>query len=110
MGERFVLVKRPDGGGNLVPAAEYYSGQRGPSIISDIDKPFLSMADGKTIIHSRSQYRDHLKAHGCVEVGSELARSRKQPEPNVYPVLKDVYQNRNNPDALRRIAESGRPK
>lgn len=33
--------------------------------------PYRSMADG-SIITSRSQHREHLKRHGCVEVGNEV--------------------------------------
>ena len=40
-----------------------------PMVMGDI-KPYQSMIDG-TWIKSRSQHREHLKAHGCVEVGNE---------------------------------------
>ena len=33
-------------------------------------QPFISMVDG-TIINSRSQYRSHLRQHGCIEVGND---------------------------------------
>ncbi len=32
--------------------------------------PFQSMIDG-SMIHSKSQYREHLKAHGCIEIGND---------------------------------------
>ena len=38
-------------------------------------KPYKSMIDGREI-NSRSTHREHLREHGCVEVGNE-----KQPEP-----------------------------
>ena len=39
-------------------------------VMPDI-KPYRSMADG-SIISSRSEHREHLKRHGCVEVGNEV--------------------------------------
>ena len=38
-------------------------------VMPDI-KPYQSMIDGREIT-SRSRHREHLKAHGCVEVGNE---------------------------------------
>lgn len=46
-----------------------------PQVISDID-PYISQIDG-SLITSRSQHRDHLKAHGCIEVGNEKMEPRK---------------------------------
>lgn len=40
-----------------------------PQVIRDIE-PYQSMIDGH-MVTSRSEHRDHLKAHGCVEVGNE---------------------------------------
>lgn len=39
-------------------------------VMPDI-KPYRSMADG-SIIEGRSQHREHLKRHNCVEVGNEV--------------------------------------
>ena len=47
-----------------------------PQVIKDID-PYVSQIDG-SVITSRSQHRDHLKAHGCVEVGNEKMDPRKE--------------------------------
>jgi hypothetical protein len=40
-----------------------------PMVMPDIE-PYQSMADG-SIIKSRSQHREHLRRHNCVEVGNE---------------------------------------
>lgn len=40
-----------------------------PMVIADI-QPYKSMLTGE-MITSRSQHRDHLKSHGCSEVGNE---------------------------------------
>lgn len=38
-------------------------------VMKDIE-PYKSMVDG-SIINSRSRHREHLRAHGCVEVGND---------------------------------------
>ena len=40
-----------------------------PTIMPDI-APYTSMIDG-TMITSRSQHREHLKAHDCIEIGND---------------------------------------
>lgn len=40
-----------------------------PMVVADI-QPYRSQLTGEMIM-SRSQHRDHLKSHGCVEVGNE---------------------------------------
>jgi hypothetical protein len=59
-------------------------------IISDI-QPYVSMADG-SVITSRSKHREHLKAHGCIEVGNEKMESRKE----------SWIESKQNKEALRR--------
>lgn len=38
-------------------------------VMPDI-QPYKSMIDGREIT-SRSRHREHLKAHGCIEIGNE---------------------------------------
>lgn len=40
-----------------------------PMVIGDL-QPYKSMIDG-SMITSRSQHREHLKQHNCIEVGNE---------------------------------------
>jgi len=47
-----------------------------PMVIADI-QPYKSQLTGE-MITSRSQHRDHLKSHGCVEVGNEPMKEKKQ--------------------------------
>ncbi len=49
-------------------------GNSAPLVMPDI-QPYKSMIDGSTI-GSRSYHRDHLKAHGCIEVGNEKMESK----------------------------------
>ena len=47
-------------------------GKSGPMIMPDI-KPYRSMITGE-MITSRSKHREHLKRHGCIEVGNETSQ------------------------------------
>lgn len=47
-------------------------------IIPDI-QPYKSQIDG-SMIDSRTKHRNHLKQHGCIEVGNEKQQPKK-PEP-----------------------------
>lgn len=54
----------------LVPAHEYRRPARsGLEIMSDI-QPYRSIIDG-SVITSRSRHREHLRQHGCIEVGDQ---------------------------------------
>ena len=58
-------------------------------IVKDI-APYKSMITGETIT-SRSRHREHLKAHGCIEVGDQvdyMVKNIRRPEPP--PGLHDV--------------------
>ena len=46
-------------------------------IMPDI-APYRSMIDG-TEISSRSRHREHLRSHGCVEVGTETKHLKQRP-------------------------------
>lgn len=50
-----------------------------PQAMPDI-QPYPSVITGE-IIGSRSRHREHLKAHGCVEVGNEKLPPPKKPKP-----------------------------
>jgi hypothetical protein len=61
-----------------------------PMVAADI-QPYRSMITGE-MIHSRSQHRAHLSAHGCVEVGNEKMPEPKPlaPPPGLKETLIDV--------------------
>ena len=59
----------------------------GPYVMRDI-KPYRSMIDGKEIT-SRSKHRDHLRDHGCVEVGNDSSLSKPRPPLTSPPGLKE---------------------
>jgi hypothetical protein len=64
--------------GDLVEkgSKEHYD-SLGPMVMPDI-APYKSMIDG-SMITSRSVHRDHLRQHGCIEVGNEKMQSRPPP-------------------------------
>lgn len=70
--------------------------EHGPMIMPDI-QPYRSMIDG-TLITSRSHHRQHLKMHGCVEVGNDSSLQRTTPAPITPPkglkeqIARQVYQ------------------
>lgn len=45
-----------------------------PQIVSDV-QPYRSMITGERIA-GRKQHRDHLRAHGCIEIGNEAPKPR----------------------------------
>ena len=47
---------------------------KAPMIIRDV-QPYRSTITGE-VIGSRSHHREHLRAHGCIEVGNEPIRDR----------------------------------
>lgn len=69
--------------GDLVDADEYFRQPESHQIMGDI-QPYRSMIDGSWIT-SRSQHREHLKMHGCREVGNETKHMFK-----AYDNLPDV--------------------
>ena len=63
----------------------------GPMIISDFTEPVKSLVDGHRY-SSKRQYRDHLRAHGCVEVGNDFNAMPQKNAPsgvdtNVAPAI-----------------------
>ena len=50
----------------------------GPQVIRDID-PYKSMVTGE-MITSRTRHRDHLRAHGVVEVGNDTSHMKQAPQ------------------------------
>lgn len=70
--------------GEYIPPSRSTSYQ----VLPDI-QPYVSMIDGR-VINSRSRHREHLRDHGCVEVGNDSSLS-KRPQPiRPSPGLKDA--------------------
>lgn len=72
-------------GADYTPTPRQTSWQVMPDI-----KPYQSMIDGREIT-SRSRHREHLKAHGCIEVGNEtkhLMNPEKDGRPKPLPGLR----------------------
>ena len=74
----------------LVEVAADYT----PEPISDIHivrdiKPYISMIDGSEIT-SRSRHREHLRNHGCIEVGNDSSLKRPPKPLESPPGLKET--------------------
>lgn len=83
--------------GQLIPAAEFYarkyegvqtSDLPAPMIVKDTE-PYRSVIDG-SLIGGRRQHREHLKAHGCVEVGNEMKSIKGPVAPPKHEVVADI--------------------
>ncbi len=62
-----VLIFQRDG-------VELTDNSTGVQVVRDIE-PYKSMITGETIT-SRSKHREHLRAHGCVEVGNDTSHMK----------------------------------
>jgi hypothetical protein len=66
----------------------------GPQVVRDL-QPYRSMIDG-SVIDGRKRHRDHLKAHGCVEIGNDTSHMQRKPIPlpsrreSLHRMLADV--------------------
>jgi hypothetical protein len=57
----------------------------GPNIISDIMAPLKHPGTG-AVIDSKARFRQHTRAAGCVEVGTDPAAMRERPRHTVSEV------------------------
>lgn len=83
-----------------------------PMVMPDIHE-YTSMIDG-TRIRSRSQHREHLRMHGCVEIGNEIPRNHQYTGiPDAAPQQRkeliraqfDALTHRQFKDAIRKDVE-----
>ena len=74
----------------LIPADQYEpKRQVNIHIMPDI-QPYKSMIDG-SLITSRSKHRQHLREHGCVEVGNDpIVKNPKYKPLEAPPGLKET--------------------
>lgn len=76
----------------LVPRDEYIPPSRSnaPYVIGDIT-PYQSMIDG-SMIQGRRQHREHLRQHGCIEVGNENLKPKAEVPISRESIRRDLYQ------------------
>ena len=60
--------------GEAIEKGDYTPEPTAHYVMNDI-QPYQSMIDG-SMITSRSHHREHLQAHGCIEVGNEKMENR----------------------------------
>ena len=65
-----------------------------PAMVMDDIQPYKSMINGQMIM-SRSQHRNHLKEHGCIEIGNEKQTVKPVTPPAGLKdkVIKAAYQH-----------------
>lgn len=75
----------------LIPRDEYVPRQSkaGFFVMGDI-QPYKSMITGE-IIHGRRQHREHLRQHGCVEVGNERIKPKTPTPINREEIRRDLH-------------------
>ena len=72
-------------------------------VMPDI-QPYQSMIDG-SMITSRSRHREHLRAHGCIEVGNEKMETKiAPPKDNRKEVLRSQLANMTHAEASKIMA------
>lgn len=59
----------------------------GPQVVRDIE-PYRSMIDG-SVIDGRKRHRDHLRAHGCIEVGNDTSHLKPRQPTKTGPSIKE---------------------
>lgn len=85
MKRRFVQID-----GELVEVGQDYIPELRQShqVMGDI-KPYRSMIDG-SVITSRSHHREHLRMHGCIEVGNDSSLEKRRGPVQSPPGLKEA--------------------
>ena len=68
-------------------------------------QPYQSMADG-SMITSRSQHREHLRQHNCIEIGNESMETKPvQIKSNRKEVLRAQLANMTHNEANKILAK-----
>ena len=88
MRRRYVYDKRHDKMIEVTELEPPTKARSGPEIMPDI-KPYISQIDGSTI-NSRSRHREHLREHGCIEVGNDSSLFGKPKPLSPSPGLKET--------------------
>jgi len=81
------VIYAVEGGVVTIDKRDQEHSVRSFQVMPDI-QPYKSMIDG-TVITSRSKHREHLKAHGCVEIGNDSSLRAKPKPLQSPPGLKD---------------------
>lgn len=75
----------------LIPKDEYHSrAPSGPFVMGEL-APYRSMITGE-MIDGRRSHREHLKQHGCIEVGNEKLKPRTERPIPREDIRRDLHQ------------------
>jgi hypothetical protein len=73
-----------DENGHWIPERDWRAPKtEGVIVMPDIE-PYQSMITGE-VIQSRSRHREHLREHGCIEIGNETNANYYNTIPDVAP-------------------------
>lgn len=61
-----------------------------PMIVRDVE-PYRSVITGERI-GGRAQHREHLRMHGCIEIGNEVQSPHRAPLPPIAPAIAEAIQ------------------
>lgn len=61
-----------------------------PMVMRDVE-PYRSVIT-REVIAGRAQHREHLRTHGCIEIGNEMPRPERAPLPPLKGVLEQALQ------------------
>lgn len=85
-----------DGEYKLVPKSDADKYRRRKVQIMPDMKPYKSMITGE-MIEGRASHREHLRRHGCIEVGNEKIEGKlyheHDPKDEIKRTLYDVWEN-----------------
>lgn len=83
MKRRFVQI-----GGELVEVSPNYVPEPKTHYVMGDIQPYRSQIDG-SMITSRSHHREHLRKHGCIEVGNDSSLEKRRGPIKSPPGLKE---------------------
>lgn len=73
----------------------YSTGEAGGVLIMPDIQPYRSTIDG-SLIKSRSHHREHLREHGCIEVGNERPKPRQEDWSSLKGLRQELIARINN--------------
>ena len=83
------FIQDPATGELIEVSLDYVPEPRAQYHIQDDIQPYRSMVDG-SMITSRSHHREHLREHGCIEVGNDSSLMRQRQPLQSPPGLKEM--------------------
>jgi hypothetical protein len=90
----YVQIMDENGKYKLIPKEEYVCPEKRTAFFLGDIKPYKSTITGE-MITSRSKHREHLRQHGCIEVGNEFVQPKRK-RPDREAIRRELYSNWEN--------------